>query len=68
MKHSLLNACLFYSKAGALSVKLLDSPVPPEVSDPPMPMGASHACKLLGFSPRIFKRTVDGAIPVFEEQ
>lgn len=63
--------CLFYTSQGSLSVKLIPQPVPAEWDDSvQMPMGVMHAVKLLGMQPpagRKFKRTADGAIPVFEE-
>ena len=61
--------CLFYTRDGGLSVELLDSPVPETYTKNPTPPGMLHALHLLGMQPlqRNFKRTVAGAIPVFEE-
>jgi hypothetical protein len=60
--------CLFVSNDGRLSVKLLESPVPDHWAEPAAPPGMMHACVVLGIAPvRMWKRTAEGAIPVFEE-
>ena len=62
-------ACLLISKDGAIAVQLLEPPVPAEFRIDPVPAGAKHAAKLLGLpvDGRLFKRTADGALPVYEE-
>jgi len=62
-------ACLFVSKDGRLAIHLLDPPLPPEYQVPSVPPGAPNAARALGVSAtiRIFKRSVEGAIPVYEE-
>ena len=62
--------CLFYTRDGSLAVRLLDRPVPDTITDNPVYPGMMHAIRALGMTQpilRSFKRTVDGAIPVFEE-
>jgi hypothetical protein len=61
--------CLFLSKRGELAVHLLDSPAPEEYQIPPVPPGMMHALRLLGMADqvRLFKRSADGAMPVYEE-
>lgn len=59
--------CLFISKPGKISVRLIPSPVPEVVEDPPVPTGAVHACRALGIAVRRFKRTTDGSMAVYEE-
>lgn len=62
-------ACLFVSKDGRLAIHLLDPPLPPEYQVPAIPPGAAHAARALGLAAtlRVFKRSVEGAIPVYEE-
>lgn len=62
--------CLFVTKDGRLSVDIMGEPIPEVVTRVrPDLVGAAHACALLGITPfRTFKRTVDGSIPVFEEE
>ena len=62
-------ACLFISKRGDLAVRLLEPPLPEEYATPEVPPGMLHAVRLLGMPDqvRIFKRTVEGAVPVYEE-
>lgn len=62
-------ACLFISKGGDLAVRLIEPPFPEEYQTPEVPPGMLHAVRLLGLSDqiRIFKRTVEGALPVYEE-
>jgi hypothetical protein len=61
--------CLFVSRAGYLSVKFLEKPVPESWDIEIVPPGMAHAARLLGIPPmRTFKRTTsDGPVPVFEE-
>jgi hypothetical protein len=60
--------CLFVSKDGRLAVHLMDAPVPAQHEIPAAPPGMMHACRVLGIAGvRIFKRTVEGALPVYEE-
>lgn len=60
--------CLFVSKDGRLAVHLMESPVPAQHEIPAAPPGMMHACRVLGISGvRLFKRTVEGALPVYEE-
>jgi hypothetical protein len=57
--------CLFVSKDGRLAVRLMDAPVP---SQHEIPVQRVHACRILGpAGVRLFKRTVEGALPVYEE-
>ncbi len=62
-------ACLFFSKRGELAVRLIEPPVPEEYKTPEVPPGMLHAVRVLGLSEniRVFKRTVEGAIPVYQE-
>ena len=62
--------CLFLSKHGHLSVKLIEPPVPEQFQTPEIPPGLLHAARVLGLSDtvRVFKRTADGALPVYEEE
>jgi hypothetical protein len=61
-------ACLFVSNDGRISIRLLDTPAPPQHEFPSVPPGMMHACQVLGLpARRVFKRTVDGALPVYEE-
>jgi hypothetical protein len=64
--------CLFITKAGACSVRLLESPVPERIDEgrqiPPSMTRAGWALGSYEYRPRVYKRTVDGRIPVFEEQ
>jgi hypothetical protein len=61
--------CLFISKSGGLSVRLIEPPLAEEYQTPEIPPGMLHAVRLLGLSEqvRVFKRTVEGALPVYEE-
>jgi hypothetical protein len=62
--------CLFVSKDGRLSIHQLEPPAPPKFQLQPMPSGMKHAAKVLGllpFEPRVFKRTAEGSLPVYEE-
>ena len=63
-------ACLFLSKRGDLSVQLIEPPVPEEFRTPPIPPGMLHAVRALGMGDqvRVFKRIVEGVLPVYEEQ
>ncbi|MGH9346333.1 MAG: hypothetical protein ACRD26_03610 [Vicinamibacterales bacterium] len=63
-------ACLFVSKDGRLSIHLMEPPVPSECRVPAVHPGtALHDTGGLSLVPamRAFKRTVDGALPVYEE-
>jgi len=62
-------ACLFISTGGGLAVRLIVPPLPEEYQTPEVPQGMLHAVRLLGLSDRVrtFKRTVEGAVPVYEE-
>jgi hypothetical protein len=62
-------ACLFFSKSGDLAVHLIEPPVPEEFQTPELPPGMLHAVHVLGLSDRVrvFKRTVEDGIPVYEE-
>jgi hypothetical protein len=62
-------ACLFFSKSGGLAVQLIEPPVPEEFQTPELPAGVLHAERVFGFSDRVrvFKRTVEDGIPVYEE-
>ena len=62
-------ACLFFSKSGDLAVQLIEPPVPEEFQTPEVPAGMLHAVRVLGLSDRVrvFKRTVEDGIPVYEE-
>jgi hypothetical protein len=61
--------CLFVSKDGRLSIHQLEPPAPPEFQLQPVPPGMKHAAKVLGLpsEPRVFKRTAEGSLPVYEE-
>ena len=61
-------ACLFVGKNGGLAVELLEPPVPAEFRVAAVPPGAEHAARQLGLPhERVFRRTADGAVPVYEE-
>jgi hypothetical protein len=62
-------ACLFVGKDGGLAVELLEPPVPEEFRVAAVPPGAEHAARLLGLrhEERVFRRTAEGAVPVYEE-
>jgi hypothetical protein len=63
-------ACLFFSAGGGgLAVRLIVPPLAQEYQTPEVPRGMLHAVRLLGLSDRVrtFKRTVEGAVPVYEE-
>lgn len=62
--------CLFWTKTGCMSVRVMDAPVQETFIEPIAPPGMMHALAALGMTPlsRTFKRTCDGAMPVFEEQ
>jgi hypothetical protein len=62
-------ACLFFSKSGDLAVRLIEPPVPEEYKTPEVPPGMLHAVRVLGLSHqvRVFKRTAEGKIPVYQE-
>jgi hypothetical protein len=62
-------ACLFVSKDGRLSVQLVEPPLPLEQQVPSVPPGMAHAARMLGVPVeiRVFKRTVEGSVPVYEE-
>jgi hypothetical protein len=61
--------CLFISKSGGLAVRLIEPPLAEEYQTPEIPQGMLHAARLLGLMDqvRVFKRTVEGALPVYEE-
>jgi len=64
--------CLFITKAGGCSVRLLQPPVPEWIDEgtqiPPSMIRAAGALGGCDYRTRVYKRTVDGRIPVFEEQ
>ena len=64
--------CLFITKAGGCSVRLLQPPVPELIDEgtqiPPSMIRGAWALGLYDYRARVYKRTVDGCIPVFEEQ
>ena len=62
-------ACLLISKDGAIAVQLLEPPVPAEFRIGEVPPGLKHAAKLVGLQVdgRLFKRTAEGTLPVYEE-
>jgi hypothetical protein len=62
-------ACLIVGKNGGLAVELLEPPVPTEFRIAAAPPGVEHAARLLGLphEERVFRRTVEGAVPVYEE-
>ncbi len=62
-------ACLFVGKDGGLSVQLIEPPLPAEYQIPPIPPGMQHAVRVLGLmtAVRVFKRTAEGGLPVYEE-
>ena len=64
--------CLFITKAGGCSVRLLQPPVPERIDEgmqiPPSMIRAAWALGLRDYRARVYKRTVDGSIPVYEEQ
>jgi len=62
-------ACLFISKDGDLAVRLLEPPFPEEYLTPEIPAGMLRAVRMVGLpdKSRIFKLSVEGALPVYEE-
>jgi len=64
--------CLFITKAGGCSVRLLQPPVPERIDEgtqiPPSMIRAAWALGLRDYRARVYRRTVDGRIPVYEEQ
>jgi hypothetical protein len=62
-------ACLVISKDGAIAVHLIEPPVPAEFRIGEVPRGLRHAAKLAGLpvDGRLFKRTAEGTLPVYEE-
>jgi hypothetical protein len=60
---------LFVSKDGRLAIHQLEPPAPPEFQIQQVPPGMRPAAKALGLpsEPRVFKRTVEGSLPVYEE-
>jgi hypothetical protein len=64
--------CLFITKAGGCSVRLLPPPIPERIDEgtqiPPSMIRSAWALGLYGYRPRVYKRTAEGCIPVFEEQ
>jgi hypothetical protein len=62
-------ACLFVSKDGGFAVRLIEPPLEASYEVPVVPPGMRHAIRLLGLQStiRTFRRTVDGALPVYEE-
>jgi hypothetical protein len=53
-------ACLIVGKNGGLAVELLEPPVPTELRIAAVPPGVEH-------EERVFRRTAEGAVPVYEE-
>ena len=64
------HTCLFVSKNGGFAVRLLESPLQDHYEIPPVPPGMRHAVRLLGLSSmiRVYRQTVDGGLPVYEEE
>ena len=64
------HTCLFVSKNGALSVRLMESPLQDHYEVPPVPPGMRHAVRLLGLGSmiRVYRQTVQGGLPVYEEE
>jgi hypothetical protein len=62
-------ACLFVGKNGCLAVELLEPPVPAEFRVAAAPPGFKHAARLLKLphEERVFRRTAEGQVPVYEE-
>jgi hypothetical protein len=64
--------CLFITKAGGCSVRVLQRPVPQRIDEgtqiPPSVIRAGWPIDLHDCRSRVYKRTVDGCIPVFEEE
>ena len=61
--------CLFFSRRGELAVHLIEPPVPEVYQTPEVPPGMLHAVRVLGLSDRIrvFQRTAEDGVPVYEE-
>jgi hypothetical protein len=62
-------ACLIVGKNGGLAVELLEPPVPTEFRIAVVPPGVEDAARPLGpqHAERVFRRTAEGAVPVYEE-
>jgi hypothetical protein len=62
-------ACVFVSKDGQLSIRLVEPPLPLEYQVPSIPPGMAHAARALGLAPEIrtFKRTAADGMPMYEE-
>jgi hypothetical protein len=62
--------CLFVAKDGAIAVRSIEPPLAERYEEPPVPPGMRHAVKVLGLlaTIRIYKKTVGGAMPVYEEE
>jgi hypothetical protein len=61
--------CLFVSTDGRLSIRLMNPPLPPHCEVPTIPPEMAPAARALGLGleVRIFKRTVEGLLAVYEE-
>ena len=62
-------ACVFVSKDGQLSIRLVEPPLPLEYQVPTIPPGMAHAARALGLPAEIrtFKRTAADGMPMYEE-
>jgi len=62
--------CLFVAKNGAIAIRALEPPLEDQYEVPPVPPGMRHAVKAVGLlsTIRTYKRTADGALPVYEEE
>lgn len=62
--------CLFVGKDGAVAIRSIEPPLEESYEIPPVPPGMRHAVKVLGLLATIrkYKRTVEGGLPVYEEQ
>jgi hypothetical protein len=61
--------CLFVGKNGGISIRSVEPPLEEQYEIPPVPTGMRHAVQLLGLMPmvRVYKRTAEGVLPVYEE-
>jgi hypothetical protein len=62
-------ACVFVSKDGQVSIRLIEPPLPLEYQVPSVPPGMTQAARALGLTPEIrkFKRTAADGMPMYEE-
>ena len=61
--------CLFIGRGQCHETRKIEPPLAEEYQTPEVPPGMLHAVRVLGLSEqvRVFKRTVEGALPVYEE-